>query len=155
MVVTEYALERQGEQEVLHLFCHHEHEVAICPRCGQVSDAVHEQEERAIRHLDIWGKATYVHFPSRRFDCEHCKKPFTESLSWVESKRRESTGYELHVYNQCKHTDQAAVAEHLTQAVQAAQAAQVDLEQAVAAAARHQTDLRLEQAERVAQDTQS
>ena len=111
MVVTEYALERQGEQEVLHLFCQHEHEVGICPGCGRVSDALHEQEERAIRHLDIWGKATYVHFPSRRFKCKHCKKPFTESLAWVESKRRESTAYELHVYEQCKHTDQAAVAE--------------------------------------------
>lgn len=111
MVVTEYALERQGAQEVLHLFCQHEHEVAICPSCGQVSDALHEQEERAIRHLDIWGKATYVHFPSRRFKCKQCKKPFTESLAWVESKRRESTAYELHVYEQCKHTDQAAVAE--------------------------------------------
>jgi hypothetical protein len=62
MVVTEYALERQGEQEVLHIFCYHEHEVAICPRCGRVSDALHEQEERCIRHLDVWGKATYVHF---------------------------------------------------------------------------------------------
>lgn len=111
MVVTEYALERQGEQEVLHIFCHSEHEVAMCPRCGQFSDVLHEQEERCIRHLDIWGKATYVHFPSRRFDCKHCKKPFTESLSWVESKRRESTAYELHVYEQCQHMDQAAVAE--------------------------------------------
>ena len=111
MVVTEYALEQQGEQEVLHLFCQHKHEVAMCPSCGQVCDVLHEQEERAIRHLDIWGKATYVHFPSRRFKCKHCKKPFTESLAWVESKRRESTAYELHVYEQCKHTDQAAVAE--------------------------------------------
>ena len=57
MVVTEYALERQGEQEVLHIFCHSEHEVAMCPRCGQFSDVLHEQEERCIRHLDIWGKA--------------------------------------------------------------------------------------------------
>lgn len=111
MVVTEYAIEQQEGREVLHIFCRHEHEVAMCPRCGQVSDGLHEQEERCIRHLDIWGKPTYVHFPSRRFDCPHCKKPFTESLSWVESKRRESTAYELHVYEQCKHTDVSAVAE--------------------------------------------
>jgi len=111
MEVIEYALERQGEQEVIHIFCRHVNDVAICPQCGQVSETVHEQEERCIRHLDIWGKATYLHFPSRRFRCKHCKKPFTESLSWVESKRRESTAYELHVYEQCKHTDQAAVAE--------------------------------------------
>ena len=89
MVITEYALERQEGREILHIFCHHEHEVAVCPRCGQISDGVHEQEERCIRHLDIWGKATYVHFPVRRFACKHCGKPFTETLSWIEAKRRE------------------------------------------------------------------
>jgi len=111
MVVTEYALEEQGEREVLHIFCKHEHEVAVCPHCGHISETVHEEKERCIRHLDIWGKATYVHFPGRRFDCEHCQKPFTEALAWVESRRRESTAYELHIYEQCKHTDQASIAE--------------------------------------------
>lgn len=111
MMVTEYAIEKQGEREVLHLFCQHEHEAAICSRCGQASTVVHESEERCIRHLDIWGKATFVHFPARRFDCSHCKKPFTEALVWIEGKRRESSAYELHVYEQCQHTDQAAVAE--------------------------------------------
>jgi transposase len=111
MVVTEYALEKQGEREVLHIFCEHEHEVAVCPHCGQVTDKVHERKERCIRHLDIWGKRTFVHFPARRFDCERCRKFFTEELSWIESQRRESTAYELHVYEQCRHTDQAAVAE--------------------------------------------
>ena len=52
-----------------------------------------------------------MHFPGRRFDCRHCRKPFTEVLAWIENNRRESRDYELHVYEQCKHTDQAAVAE--------------------------------------------
>ena len=111
MIVTEYALERQEGREVLHVFCQHEHEVGLCPRCGQVSEVLHEQEERCIRHLDIWGKATYIHFAARRFDCRGCKQPFTESLSWVESKRRESIAYELHIYEQCKHTSQSRVTE--------------------------------------------
>jgi len=111
LVVTEYAIEKQGEREVLHIFCEHAHAVAVCPRCGQVTQAVHESKERCIRHLDIWGKATFVHFPARRFACAACGKPFTEELSWVESQRRESTAYELHVYEQCQQTDQAAVAE--------------------------------------------
>lgn len=111
LVVTAYAIEKQGEREILHIFCEHEHDVAVCPRCGQVTNAVHESKERCIRHLDIWGKATFVHFPARRFDCAACGKPFTEELSWVENQRRTSTAYELHVYEQCKHTDQAAVAE--------------------------------------------
>jgi transposase len=87
MVVTEYALEKQDGREILHIFCQHEHEVAPCPRCGQISQALHEETERCVRHLDIWGKTTYVHFPARRFDCEHCHKPFTETLSWIEAKR--------------------------------------------------------------------
>lgn len=111
MVVTEYAIERQEGREILHIFCHHEHEIALCPKCGQMSVGIHEQEERCIRHLDIWGKATYVHFPARRFDCQECGRPFREELSWIEPRRRESTAYELHVYEQCRETDQAAVAE--------------------------------------------
>jgi transposase len=111
MVVTEYAFEKQGERDMLHIFCQHAHVVAICPRCGQATTTVHESEERCIRHLDIWGKATLVHFPARRFECGQCQKPFTEELSWIESKRRESRAYEVHVYEQCQHTDQAAVAE--------------------------------------------
>ena len=111
MVITEYAIEKDGVHEVLHVFCEHEHEVGMCPRCGEISETIHEQEDRCIRHLDIWGKATYVHFPGRRFDCKNCRKPFTENLKWIETTRRESTAYELHIYQQCKHTDQAAVAE--------------------------------------------
>ena len=111
MVVTEYALEKQGEREVLHIFCEHEHDVAVCRHCGRVTDQVHERKDRCIRHLDIWGKRTFVHFSARRFACARCRKSFTEALSWIESQRRESTAYELHVYEQCRHTDQAAVAE--------------------------------------------
>jgi transposase len=111
MVVKEYALEKQEGREVLHIFCQHEHTVATCPRCGEISQDVHEEEERCVRHLEIWGKVTYVHFPARRFDCKRCKKPFSEALVWLEAKRRESSAYELHVYEQCKHTDQAAVAQ--------------------------------------------
>ncbi|GAB4577276.1 MAG: hypothetical protein Fur0022_00070 [Anaerolineales bacterium] len=111
MVVTEYALEKQEEAcEILHIYCQPEHEIAQCPRCSQVSQEVHEETERSIRHLDIWGKITYVHFAARRFDCGNCKKPFTESLSWIEAKRRESSPYELHVYEQCKDTAIEAVA---------------------------------------------
>ena len=112
LVVTEYAVEtRAGGRDVLHLFCQPEHEVAVCPTCGQVSTAVHESSERCIRHLEIWGKVTWVHFPARRFECGPCQKPFTEEWPWIESQRRESTAYELHVYEQCQHTNQTAVAE--------------------------------------------
>ena len=33
MIVTEYVIEVQGSEEILHIFCKHEHEVAMCPCC--------------------------------------------------------------------------------------------------------------------------
>lgn len=111
MVVTGYAREREDEQELLHIFCEHKHDVAVCAYCSEVTQTVHERTERNVRHLDIWGKRTIVHFPARRFDCEACGKSFMEELPWLESQRRESMAYELHVYGQCRHTDVAAVAE--------------------------------------------
>ena len=111
LVVNEYGLEKQGGIEILHLFCQHRAAVAVCPRCHELSTAVHDSEERSVRHLDIWGKATFIHFPSRRFDCSHCRKPFTEELAWLESNRRESQAFEMHIYAECLHTDQSAVAE--------------------------------------------
>lgn len=115
LVVTEYAMEKQGDVEVLHLFCKREHEIAICPRCAHIATAVHDSEKRCVRHLEIWGKVTFVHFPARRFDCDKCQKPFTEDLTWVEEKRRQTQAFELHIYERCKHTDKASVAaaEHL------------------------------------------
>lgn len=110
MIVTGYAREKQNEQEFLHIFCEHEHDVAICPHCNEVTQAVHERTERCVRHLDIWGKRTFVHFPARRFDCEPCGNSFMEELPWLESQRRESMAYELYVYGQCQHADIAAVA---------------------------------------------
>lgn len=86
IIATKYTLERQGGQEVLHIFCRHEHVVAVCPYCGQVSDWFQRQRKRCIRYLEIYGKITYVHFPSRRFGCKNCRKPFTESLTWMESR---------------------------------------------------------------------
>ncbi len=111
LTVSEYALEKQGEVEILHLFCEHKQEVALCPRCHELSRAVHDSEERSVRHLDIWGKVTFIHFPSRRFECGRCKRPFTEELAWLESNRRETRGFELHIYVECQHADQTSVAE--------------------------------------------
>jgi hypothetical protein len=42
MIVTEYTLEREEGREILHVFCRHAHYVAPCPRCGEVSTAIHE-----------------------------------------------------------------------------------------------------------------
>ena len=50
LVVNMFALRREGDHEVLHLWCAHRGDIAICPRCGAVCDNVHEEEERSVRH---------------------------------------------------------------------------------------------------------
>jgi len=83
MRVTRFAVEEENKEQYLHLFCEHEHDVAICPRCMTATTQIHEQKGRCVRHLDIWGMRTLVHFLQRRFDCDVCGKHFTENLEWM------------------------------------------------------------------------
>lgn len=101
MVVQMYAIRREGEHEVLHFWCAHRKEIALCTHCGSLSTKVHQEEHRCIRHLDVWGKKTFLHFLSRRFKCEDCGRTFTEELPFVDSHRRQSTAFEMHVYQAC------------------------------------------------------
>jgi len=102
MIVTRFAIEEENKEQYLHLFCEHEYDVAICPRCLKTTTAVHENDERCVRHLDIWGMKTLVHFQQRRFDCDICGKPFTENLEWLEPKRRQTSAFEVHIYERVK-----------------------------------------------------
>jgi len=102
MRVTRFAIEQQGEQQYLHLFCEHEHDVALCPRCLTVAASGYDHKDRCVRYLDIWGMRTLVHFPQRRFDCEGCSKPFTENLEWIDPKRRQTKAFEEHIYQRVK-----------------------------------------------------
>jgi len=80
--VTRYAIEEQDEASYLHLFCEHQHDVALCPRCQKVMAGGYDHKDRCVRHLDIWGQRTLAHFPRRRFDCRVCGKPFRPTVPW-------------------------------------------------------------------------
>jgi transposase len=116
--VNMYGLRSEGEEEVLHLRCSHRNDIAVCSRCGTASAAIHEEKERCVRHLDIWGKRTFLHFYSRRFMCEKCEQPFTESLPFVEKFRRHTAAFERHIYERCRTScrKKVAVNEKLSQA---------------------------------------
>ena len=102
MKVTQFAIEQQGEEQYLHLFCEHEHDVALCPRCLKVVADGYDYKDRCARHLDIWGMRTLVHFPQRRFECKVCGKPFTENLEWIDPKRRQTKAFEEYIYQRVK-----------------------------------------------------
>jgi len=110
LLVTMYAMRKEGDQEVLHLWCKHKADVAICPRCGAISETIHDEEPRCVRHLDVWGKRTFLHFFSRRFDCEQCSRSFTEELAFVDAKRRQTRAFEQEVYKACIGSNKKKVA---------------------------------------------
>jgi transposase len=110
MRVLRFAIEQQGEEQYLHLFCEHRHDVAICPRCQKAAASGYDDQDRCVRHLDIWGMKTFVHFSQRRFTCERCGEPFTENLEWIGLKRRQTNAYEAHIYQRVQKTPRKHVA---------------------------------------------
>lgn len=105
-----YALESDPVQEILHLYCELELEVAVCPCCKLVTTAIKERTKRCVRDLDVWGRRTFIHFKIRRFECAECEYRFTEELSAVAWRRHQTLRFEQEVYRRCLESSKKAVA---------------------------------------------
>lgn len=84
----------------------------ICPHCGMASTQVRVWYPRLVRDLPISGKACYLEFETRYFDCAECHTTFAESLHFVEAKRDDTLRYETYIFEQVRHTTATYVAEH-------------------------------------------
>ena len=102
MEVRHFYIEEQAGKQYLHLECEHQYDAAMCSRCQQAAVSGYDHKQRSVRHLDVFGMRTIIHFDKRRFDCEGCGKPFSELLSWIDPKRRQTRAYEEHIYEQVK-----------------------------------------------------
>jgi transposase len=80
LMVKKYAIRREGEHEVLHLWCAYREDAALCTNCGSVTTKANPIETISIKHSDMWGKETFLHFLSRRFECEQCGSSFNGDL---------------------------------------------------------------------------
>ena len=113
LIVTMYSLTREGDHEVLHLWCNHRDDIAVCPDCGTLSDSIHSERHRCVRHLDIWGKKTFLHFLSRRFKCGNCGQVFNEQLPFIDEHRRQTIALEQFVYESCLSSNRKKVAKQI------------------------------------------
>lgn len=104
-------IEQRGAQGIVHLYCVHRHQAAVCPRCRQISTRVHDEKERCVRDLEVWGKCTFVHFSRRRFECQRCGQAFTERLPSLDPQRRHTRRFEQAIYRQCLDSSCKAVAQ--------------------------------------------
>ncbi|MCP3686131.1 MAG: ISL3 family transposase [bacterium] len=108
--VTHFYIEEQDNTKYLHIYCEHQHDVALCPHCKKASDSGYDYKHRSVRHLDTLEMRTIIHFMQRRFDCSVCAKPFTEQLSWIDPKRRQTQAFEEYIFERVKKMPRKLVA---------------------------------------------
>lgn len=108
---THFEFETRGDQDILHLYCEHEHEFAVCPHCREISDSHHESKPRCVRDLNFGKWRVFIHLIGRRFDCEKCSRPFTERMASIDPRRRQTRRFEQYIYQRCLSSTRKAVAE--------------------------------------------
>lgn len=52
---------------------------AVCPRCGQITNKVHDRREQWKQDRRLRDKPVYLNLVKRRFRCLWCGKVFSES----------------------------------------------------------------------------
>ena len=57
---------------------------AICPRCGQTSHRLHQNQGHLVRDLPICDKEVIFKINRRIFKCINCQKHFSETLNIVD-----------------------------------------------------------------------
>lgn len=109
--VTGYGIEREEKQDILHINGEINTKVAICPSCHSLSSTVKEYKDRCVRDCDVWGKRTFLHFQTRRFECPECGHRFTEELKAIDWRRRQTIRFEQQVYEACLGNSKKGTAE--------------------------------------------
>ena len=78
---------------------------ATCPRCGQVSDKLHQNHRYLVKDLPISGQSVYLQVNRRQFKCDNCQKPFSEKLDFVDPKRTYTKRLAWNILGQLKEGD--------------------------------------------------
>ncbi|NJM17859.1 MAG: ISL3 family transposase [Richelia sp. SM1_7_0] len=61
---------------------------SICPRCGIKSHRLHQNHRYIIKDLPLGEQQVFLEINKRQFKCDKCKKPFSEELNFVDSRRK-------------------------------------------------------------------
>lgn len=97
-----------GDRLILSVEAHAEE--APCPRCGTVSQNLHQNHGYLVRDLAISHYQTYLRVNRRQFKCSQCGKPFSETLDFVCPRRTYTDRYAEWVVQQVIHSDTRNVA---------------------------------------------
>ena len=71
-----------------------------CRKCGKWITKVHGRDEWiTIRHLPVFGRASYVRYRPKRYQCQDCEghPTTTEKLDWQDANSPHSFAYDNHI----------------------------------------------------------
>jgi transposase len=78
---------------------------ASCPVCSQSSHHLHQNYRDLVRDLPIGNREVMLRVNRRRFKCKNCRKPFNESLAFLEKKKNFTKRYAQSIAEQVVHSD--------------------------------------------------
>ncbi|AFZ13488.1 transposase IS204/IS1001/IS1096/IS1165 family protein [Crinalium epipsammum PCC 9333] len=108
-VIVEDSLETES---TLILSVRLEKKTARCPRCGHQSHRLHQNKRHLVKDLPMGNREVILRVNRRRFKCEKCQKPFSESLNFVEPKKNCTNRYAKTIIEQVIHSDVDNVAKN-------------------------------------------
>lgn len=102
----------QETAEILILSVIVKKKTAVCPRCGQISHRLHQNKKHLVKDLPMGNRAVILSVNRRRFKCENCQKPFSETLDFVGNKKSFTYRYAQSITEQVIHSDVNNVAKN-------------------------------------------
>lgn len=98
--------------ETLILSVRVEKKTAECPHCGKKSHRLHQNKGHLVKDLPMGNKEVILKVNRRRFKCENCQKPFSETLDFVGNRKGFTYRYAHTVTEQVIHSDVSNVAKN-------------------------------------------
>jgi transposase len=81
-----------------------------CPRCEQISSHPHQNHGYLARDLSISGRTVFLKINRRQFKCRTCDKPFSETLDFIDPRRKQTNRFAEMIVQQVLHSDMHNVA---------------------------------------------
>jgi transposase len=83
---------------IFQVYAESTYDFAVCPRCGHITQDVHDSRCQPIKHLSIWEMDTEIILKKKRYICgcdpEH---PFDEQFKFLRKYQRQTIPFEKHV----------------------------------------------------------
>lgn len=70
-----------------------------CPRCGNLTDKVHDRRYQSYEHLPIWHLKTMITLEIKRYKCNcNLDQVFTEKFDFIRKYQRRTIAYEKYIF---------------------------------------------------------